>query len=282
MKDTLIISLLSILPKNQIARWMGLSARIRLPRILHKALITWYVWKYNVNLEESAGKLEDFDSLSDFFLRPLKEGVRDIDQRQNVWISPVDGTVHKFGRIEDGQFLQGFGNKGDIYKLLDLRKDNAFQGGSYAILYLSPKDYHRVHTPLDVSVAQLKYSPGTLWPVFPAATRKISGLFEKNERLSFLLNSTLGDVWMIMVGAFGVGRMTTSVHSTITNTNSPAEKTDFSPPPTLKRNEEIGRFELGSTVILVWPPSEKEQIWLIEESQPIKLGQPILEIKSMQ
>ena len=75
---------------------------------------------------------------------------------------------------------------------------------------------------------------------------------------------------------------TTSVHSTITNTNSLAEKTDFSPPPTLKRNEEIGRFELGSTVILVWPPSEKEQIWLIEESQPIKLGQPILQIKSMQ
>jgi phosphatidylserine decarboxylase len=278
MKDTFIISLLSILPKNRIARFMGVSARIRLPRILHKALIRWYVWKYNVNLQESAGKIEDFDSLSDFFLRPLKKDVRKIDSRPNVWISPVDGTVHKFGDIEDGQFLQGFGNKGDVYKLLDIHKDDTLKGGKYAILYLSPKDYHRVHTPNTVSVSELRYSAGTLWPVFPAATKKIAGLFEKNERLSFHLQSNIGNVWMIMVGAFGVGRMTTSIHSTITNNNSNSERITLNPPHQLKRNEEIGRFELGSTVILVWPPSSQKQTWMIQEGTPIQMGQPILEI----
>lgn len=278
MKDTFIISLLSILPKNRIARFMGMSARIRFPRILHKALIKWYVWKYNVNLAESAGKIEDFDSLSDFFLRPLKEGVRKIDQRQNIWISPVDGTIHKFGDIEDGQFLQGFGNKGDVYELLDIHKNDTLKGGKYAILYLSPKDYHRVHTPNTVSVSELRYSAGTLWPVFPAATKKIAGLFEKNERLSFNLHSDIGDVWMIMVGAFGVGRMTTSVHPTITNNYSNSERITLTPQPKLKRNEEIGRFELGSTVILIWPSSSQTQTWMIQEGNPIQMGQPILEI----
>ena len=241
-------------------------------------LIRWYVWKYNVNLQESAGNLEDFDSLSDFFLRPLKKGVREIDQRPNTWISPVDGTVHKFGDIEEGQFLQGFGNKGDVYKLLDIHKDDTLKGGKYAILYLSPKDYHRVHTPNTVSVSELRYSAGTLWPVFPAATKKISGLFEKNERLSFHLHSNIGDVWMIMVGAFGVGRMTTSIHPTITNNHSNSEKITLTPQPQLERNEEIGRFRLGSTVILVWPPSSQKQTWKIQEGNPIQMGEPVLEI----
>ena len=281
MKDAFIISLLSILPKNYIARCLGFSARIQLPRFLHKALVKSFVWKYNVNLEESVGKLEDFDSLSDFFLRPLKDGVRTIDRRHQFWVSPVDGTVHTFGNIQDGQFIQGFGNKGDIKKLLDIDEEINLEGGTYAILYLSPKDYHRVHTPNDVSVRQLKYSPGTLWPVFPAATKKIAGLFEKNERLTFALQSPIGSVWMVMVGAFGVGRMTTSIHSTITNTNGPAECTDFNPQPQLQRAEEIGRFELGSTVILVWPPMTSKHVWHIQEGSPIKLGEPLLEISKL-
>ena len=100
MKDGLIISILSIIPKNAVTRIMGRSARIRLPRVLHRLLIRWFIWKYKVNLDECEQNLDSFNSLSDFFLRQLKPGVRNILTSDDTWASPVDGTVHAFGKIE--------------------------------------------------------------------------------------------------------------------------------------------------------------------------------------
>ena len=118
MKDGLIISILSLVPKKPIARIMGKSARIKLPRFLHKILIRWFVWKYGVNLNETIGNIEDFSSLADFFLRPLKKDVRPVEQDPQIWISPVDATVHTFGAIESGCFKQSTAQMGNVAELV--------------------------------------------------------------------------------------------------------------------------------------------------------------------
>ena len=279
MKDGLIISILSLVPKKPIARIMGRSARIKLPRFIHKLLIRWFVWKYGVNLNETIGKIEDFSSLSEFFLRPLKKEVRPITDNPDLWISPVDATVHTFGPIEQGLFKQSTSQTGNVSELigdhlfaegLDAQK---YENGSFAILYLSPKDYHRVHTPNACSVPLIRYVPGALWPVFPAATRKINGLFNKNERLVFQIQSNIGEAILVMVGAFGVGRMSTGLNEILTNQNEAPAHLNLNPAPSLERAEELGRFELGSTVILLWPNQDLE--FLIEPQKPIQLGMPL-------
>ena len=118
MKDGLIISALSVIPKKPVARLMGRSARISLPRFLHRLLIRYFVWKYDVNLEECQGDIEDFNSLSEFFIRQLKEGRRAIDSRENAIVSPVDGRVHAFGNIVEGVFFQSAEQNGSVQELL--------------------------------------------------------------------------------------------------------------------------------------------------------------------
>ena len=279
MKDGLIISILSLVPKKPIARIMGKSARIKLPRFLHKLLIRWFVWKYGVNLNETIGNIEDFSSLADFFLRPLKKDVRPVEQDPQIWISPVDATVHTFGAIESGCFKQSTSQMGNVAELVgshlfsDGLDEAPYQNGSFVILYLSPKDYHRVHTPNACQVSSIRYLPGALWPVFPAATRKIKGLFNKNERLVFQLQSSIGEAILVMVGAFGVGRMSTGLNEILTNENETPVELPLTPPPSLARAEELGRFELGSTVVLLWPHQDLD--FLISTGMPIKLGMPL-------
>ena len=275
MKDGLIISFLSIMPKKPIARIMGMQARLRLPRWAHRQLVKWFVWKYDVNLEECIGEIDDFRSLSDFFLRPLLPDVRPIDQDEEHWVSPVDGTVHCFGDIENGRFEQSQSQYGEIAQLIGCSKESLhlkpYLNGQYAIIYLSPKDYHRVHSSQEGKIDSIRYIPGRLWPVFPSATRKNPNLFDRNERLIFRQQSPLGEHFLAMIGAFGVGRMTTSFSNITTNTGgqSTEQKGDWS----VKRAQEIGCFELGSTVILLWP--NKERQFLIKSAQSIRLGTPI-------
>jgi phosphatidylserine decarboxylase len=252
MKDGFIISALSIVPKNHVSRRMGKTARIRLPRFLHRMLIRWFVWKYEVDLDECEGGIDDFPSLSDFFLRALKEGVRKIDMDPRAWISPVDGCMHIRGDIEGGRFRQSESQFGDVSMLLG-EEAGRFADGQYAIVYLSPQDYHRVHSPQDGLIRKITYCPGRLWPVFPAATRKIPNLFDRNERLVFFMETAQGSAAMVMVGAFGVGRMSTSLHPAVTNVPGVSEGgIELDPPRKVVRGEELGRFELGSTVILLW------------------------------
>jgi len=283
MNDALIVSLLSVVPKSHATKTMGASTRLRLPRFAHNALLRWYVGHYGVNLEECVGGIEDYPTLSAFFVRPLKEGARPIDPDPNVLVSPVDARAHKFGRIENGRFVQSEGQTCGVDELLgvgDPRVPRAvraelerYEGGGFAILYLSPKDYHRVHTPAACTVGGYRYLPGQLWPVFPAATRKIPSLFARNERLVFDLETDFGQIAYVMVGAFGVSRMTTAVADLITHTGGGAEDVRLSPAPRLARAEELGRFNMGSTVILLTEPGRLE--WTMTEGQVVRLGQPI-------
>ena len=279
MKDGLIISLLSILPKNKIARFMGWNARIELPKTLHRMLIRYFVWKYKINLEECNGDIDDFDSLSEFFIRTLKPDRRTIDDTQSNLASPVDGRVHTFGKIVDGQFKQYDGQVGSVSVMLGRPENDAtcqrYHNGEFIIIYLSPQDYHRVHCHDGGILNEIQYQPGQLWPVFPVATQRIPHLFDRNERLVFHIehpsrantNSVLS-----MIGAFGVGRMTTDWNPIITNTNQVQQ--DITVEQNIQRGAEVGRFELGSTIVLFFEPNQIKR-WSITSGQKVELGECI-------
>ena len=279
MKDGIIISLLSILPKNKIARFMGVSARIELPQFMHRLLIRFFVWKYKINLEECNGDIDDFKSLSEFFIRTLKDGRRQIETRPEFLASPVDGRVHTFGKIVNGEFEQYDGQAGSVAEMLGRPMSDPtcqrYNNGEFIIIYLSPQDYHRVHSHDGGTLRELQYQPGQLWPVFPAATKKIPHLFDRNERLVFHIEHfERGNVQSVisMIGAFGVGRMTTDWNPVITNNHEPQQ--DVTILQTISRGAELGRFELGSTVVLFFQPDQIKK-WNVSSGQKVELGEAI-------
>lgn len=286
MKDALIVSLLSVVPKSRAARVMGGMARLRLPGWLHRRLVGWFVRKYRVDLSECEGTLQDYPTLAQLFVRPLRPGLRPVDSRPEVLVSPVDARVHTMGRIQDGCFEQAPGVKARVADLLGQERFQEtdsqmpaparFEGGAYAVLYLSPRDYHRVHVPLACRIATWRYLPGTLWPVFPAATRKIEQLFARNERLVFHLETEAGAICEVMVGAFGVGRMTTVLDDEATNSAGGPYEARLEAARSLDRAEELGRFELGSTVILLAEPGRLT--WTVQPGEAVRLGRPIAQV----
>jgi len=279
MRDGLIISLLSVVPKNQTTRLMGLVSRLGLSRLANRA----FAWRYGINLDECVGSPGDYPTLAEFFLRPLLPEARPIDADPAVLVSPADSVVHTFGRITDGTFAQSDTRSGSIAGLVgaaDPRTESAppmggeqFEGGHYAVLYLSPKDYHRVHSPRAGRLIRSRYLSGRLWPVFPTATRRIDGLFDRNERLIFQLDTDHGTIAVAMIGAFGVGRMTSPHADIITNTGGPARDVHQDSPPEVARGAELGSFGLGSTVILLLPPGDFS--WELTPGAPVKMGQTI-------
>lgn len=282
MKDGLIISLLSIIPKKPVAQFMGFSARLELPSFIQKLLIRYFVWKYDVNIEECQGSIDSFASLADFFIRPLREGRRIIDRNTENIVSPVDGRVHAFGRVEKGVFFQSDTQHGSVAELLgepeNSPKIQPYKNGHFITIYLSPQDYHRVHSHEDGVVEQIQYLAGALWPVFPVATQNIPHLFDRNERLVFHMQHPTYHSALAMIGAFGVGRMTTEFVKITTNTGGSSEK--FSLSHTIARGEEVGRFELGSTVILVFPENISLD-WKIDVGQKVQLGSVLCQKRTL-
>lgn len=252
MNDALIVTVLSMVPKGQVARWMGGVARTRFPRAAQRLFLRWYVRKYGVDLEECVGGIQDYDSLAAFFTRALKPGVRPTDLAPSAVVSPVDGRVYTSGVVVGGRIPQAEGQDFAVADLLG--EADRYEGGAFAVLYLSPRDYHRVHTPREGAVSRWRYSPGRLWPVFPAATRHVPELFARNERLTTFLDTDIGEVALVMVGAFGVGRMRVVYADVLTNAGRPEHAAPVVPPRALGRADELGRFEMGSTVILLFPP----------------------------
>lgn len=268
MNDALIVTLLSVVPKGLGSRLQGLAARTGLSR----QLIRWYAQRYAVNLDEMEGVPEDYATLQDFFVRPLKAGMRPIDPAPEALVSPCDARVYTFGTLTaDGQLPPEAGLPLDAHQLMG---DPSWGGGGFAVLYLSPKDYHRVHHPLDGEVQSARYLPGALWPVFPEATRRVPNLFAVNERVAVTVaHPTAGPVGVVLVGAYGVGRMSLSFDALVTNTGAAASAHVYNPPLPARRGEELGRFNLGSTVILITRPGAVE--WQLTQDASVKVGQRI-------
>jgi phosphatidylserine decarboxylase len=163
----------------------------------------------------------------------------------------VDGRVAFAGRSQAGAIEVAPGRTVALGALLGVRLDGEHDA---VVLYLSPTDYHRVHVPREGEAVAWRYVPGTLWPVFPAAVRRVDGLFAKNERMVVDVETSAGRLWVALVGAFGVGRIETVLSDTRSNTGAPARDVALDPPVPLARGADLGVFHLGSTVVLVAPP----------------------------
>ncbi len=275
MNDALIVSALSLVPKHAASFGMGALARLRLPGPLLRAALRFYIWKYGVNLEEAEHPLGSYTSLVDFFTRALKPGLRTVDTLADSIVSPADGKVYACGIVRDDRIPQSDTQHFSAKELLG--GEEGYEGGAYAVIYLSPRDYHRVHTPAAGSVTRFQYLPGALWPVFPAATRQIPYLFSRNERLCARIATGAGELALVMVGAFGVGRIRVVFDPIVSNTSGEAVPSRVvTPPHALQRGDEFGRFEMGSTVVLLFPPGAVE--WTVNAGYPVRVGERIARV----
>jgi len=173
-------------------------------------LIPWYARHYHVDMVEAAVPASGFANLQDFFTRKLRPGLRPIDASSEGLVSPCDGTVGACGNVAKGQLVQAKGRTYALHELLGSEMAARFDGGIYCTLYLSPRDYHRVHAPADALVRHAWYVPGTYWPVNPAAVAAVPRLFAMNQRLITLLETHQGMVGVVMVGACLVGAIRAS------------------------------------------------------------------------
>ncbi len=192
MKDRALVAALRVVPKNALSRVVGGLTRARAPRAVRVAAMRAFAARYGIDLSE-CGELEAFRTFGEFFARPLRPGLRPIAPGEDVLVSPVDGVVSQAGRADGGRIVQA---KGLDYSLDALLADPAaaarFRGGAFATLYLSPRDYHRIHFPIGGRITGYRYVPGRLWPVNAASVQGVPGLFTVNERLATLLETLLG------------------------------------------------------------------------------------------
>jgi len=255
LSERLFVGLQHVLPKRALTELAGWGASAR-GGALTTAFIRWFIGRYGVNMAEAAQPdPAAYASFNEFFTRPLKAGARPLAQAD--WVSPVDGAISQFGRIERDQVFQAKGHSYATTALVGGDRDLAaqFEDGHFATLYLSPKDYHRIHMPCDGRLLRMIHVPGDLFSVNPTTARGVPGLFARNERVVCLFDSALGPFVLTLVGATIVGSMATVWHGVV---NPPRVKQVrewryADTPVHLSKGEEMGRFLLGSTVVLLFP-----------------------------
>jgi len=271
------VIMLKIMPKHLLSKLLGYLTRVRLPRVFMIPVLLGFAKFYKISLEESELELKDYKSLNKFFTRSLKNGSRIIDPDNEVIVSPVDGTLLRFGDLTSGKMIQ---SKGKEFSLEDFLGSNTFYkkfiGGVYTTLYLSPQDYHRIHAVADGKIIGYYYQPGTLFPVNSLAVENINKLFSKNERLITYIQTEKGLMAMVKIGATSVGKIKVTYDKSLSTNNWFRLKKEhfYKEPIEIAKGEEIGRFEFGSTVIMLY---EKDLVELldIEEKQRFRYGQPI-------
>ena len=219
-------------------------------------IIRWFARKYGVNMQEAANPdLGSYYSFNEFFTRALREDARplaDVD-----FVCPVDGAISQLGAIEHDQIFQAKGHRYSTTAMVggDRKLAALFDHGSFATLYLSPRDYHRIHMPCDARLLRMIYVPGTLFSVNPATARGVPGLFARNERTVCVFESAFGPFVLVLVGATIVGSMQTTWHGVVNASRSgKIREWQYDDQQIIfKKGEEMGRFLLGSTVVMLFP-----------------------------
>lgn len=257
------------LPRKGLSRLAGRVAALRLPRPLQRLEIRAFGALVGVEFDEVREPLESFASLQAFFTRALRDGVRPIDGDPQAFTAPCDGAWGEAGRVEEGTLLQLKGRPYRLEALLASSQEAArFEGGSYATFYLSPRDYHRFHTPCALRIERASYLPGTLWPVHRAGVERIDGLYAQNERICAYARPETGAgtergeplLCMVAVGAMLVGGVRVLFDALRTNVRGgQVVWRDYGDRGRCYgKGEEWGRFEFGSTIVLVATPGTVE------------------------
>lgn len=265
--------ILRVLPRTRITRAMGRLADYAWPERVGKAVIDLYCRAYDVELDECQ-KASGFSSFDEFFTRELRDGVRPMPADPSVVVSPADGRVDSLGVLDGRSFVV----KGRPYRVEELVGDDdearRFEGGLGCVVYLSPRDYHRVHAPVAGTLSHVRSMPGDYYPVNDIGVRHVENLFVRNRRVAIFLDtpeeSGLGRVAVVMVAAMVVGRITVTG---IEERDVPIGVHAFDPPRAIARGDEIGIFRLGSTAVLFFERRAGLR-WAAKEG-PIRFGEAL-------
>ncbi len=266
-------------PHHLLTAWMKRLTRVQSSWYKNRQ-IQWFVRRYQVDMSIAAEPdplaYPDFNT---FFTRPLKAGTRPVVDGADAVACPADGMVSQIGDVHNGRLLQAKGHHFDLLTLLGGGEERArpFQGGRFVTIYLSPRDYHRVHMPLTGRLRETVYIPGRLFSVSPRTTRAIPRLFARNERLVALFDTAIGPMAVILVGAMFVAGIET-VWSGLYPHDKHVIERQFTDSPTqaainLERGQEMGRFNMGSTVIVLFPPDRVELAAALAQNAPVKMGE---------
>jgi phosphatidylserine decarboxylase len=275
MSDKAFMTMMKLLPRSALSSVVGHLTRAPVPSVMHQAAMRFFAKQFKVNLDEAEHDVSHFKTFGDFFTRTLKPGMRTIDADEKSIISPVDAHVSQAGTIVSGECIQAKGITFPVDKLLgDTRRALDFENGTFMTLYLSPRDYHRFHCPIDATITGYHYLPGEFWPVNAASVRTQDALFAVNERLVVHLDTKAGKVAYIAVGATCVSRIKAAFDDIVTHTGGARKDHTYQSPIHLKKGAEIGMFEMGSTVIMLFQKDKVNFDWnALKPEMPVQLGQ---------
>ncbi|TBU79027.1 archaetidylserine decarboxylase [Pseudomonas daroniae] len=279
MKERLFILSQYLTPHHLLSRLIGCAAECRAPWFKNR-LITWFVKQYQVDMSEA--QVEDptaFEHFNAFFTRALKEGARPLDNLPGAVLCPADGAVSQLGRIEHGRVFQAKGHSYSVTELLggDSERAAPFMGGDFATVYLSPKDYHRVHMPLAGTLKEMIYVPGRLFSVNQTTAENVPELFARNERVVCLFDTERGPMAVVLVGAMIVASIETVWAGLITPPKRELKTVRYDEaaraPISLDKGAELGRFKLGSTAIVLFGPEQVQWAEELGANSPVRMGQ---------
>ncbi len=267
-----------IVPQKLLTRCVAKLTRMKMGRIT-TAFIRWFVKHFQVDMQQAKqSDITFYTTFNQFFTRELKSGARPIQAQSDVeLVSPVDGAISASGPIEKGMVLQAKGCHYSVESLLGVGSDWAqyFQGGSFMTAYLSPRDYHRIHMPLSGTLRAMNYVPGKLFSVNQQAVSGIDGLFARNERTVCLFETAYGRMAVVLVGAMLVGNMELVWHGEVNPAHSdqPAHWQYSNDEVQLNRGDELGRFNMGSTVIMLLEHPDFAWLPALKAEDPLLMGQ---------
>jgi phosphatidylserine decarboxylase len=285
LRDRLFVAMQYALPQHFLSRIVLRLARLR-PRPLKNLLIRAFVRHFKPDMEEAEQpNALRYPSFNAFFTRALRAGARPIDMDPGALISPVDGTISQIGRLDGSRMLQAKGHDYTLEALLGGSPEWAarFAGGAFATLYLAPYNYHRIHMPLAGTLRAAWYVPGKLFSVNAVTANAVPGLFARNERAVCVFEDGPRAFAMVLVGALFVGSIATVWHGDITP-RSPRHRVDLPleggrVPLRLNKGAEMGRFNMGSTVILLLPPETLEWLPRFTAGTRIEVGRMLARLK---
>lgn len=286
MKASLFIPLQYLLPQQLLSRIAGSIANCRIS-LVKNTFIRWFAARYQVDMTEAAQPdATAYDSFNSFFTRALRHDARPIDADPALLACPADGAVSQLGAIEDGRIFQA---KGRSYTVQALLGGNAalaeeFAGGSFATVYLSPRDYHRVHMPMSGNLRSMIYVPGKLFSVNTMTSEHVDALFARNERVVCVFDTDAGPMALVLVGAMIVAGVETVWAGHVCPDKNGLVSTDYrtnAETISLHKGEEMGRFKLGSTVVAVFGAGMVQFNAELAAGSPVRMGQVMGNIKTL-
>jgi phosphatidylserine decarboxylase len=268
---------LRYVPKNHLSRTMGRLVHAPWPRPIARRLVRLFARSYRIDVDAAGKPLHDYPSVGHFFIRDLREGLRPIE---SDFVSPVDGTLRQFGVITDGRLEQ---IKGKNYSVSSFLRDEElarrYEGGAYFNLYLSPQDYHHVHSPVGGGISRSVHIPGKLWPVNDWSLLNVDALFSINERVVTYIESSLGLVAVVMIGATNVGKISVVYDSFISNTRGTSKSVAraYETPIPIAAGDRLGTFHMGSSVVVLVEPGKLDlQRVRLERGKKVQYGAAVL------